>query len=160
MVRQGRSVAAAALALHLDTYVRPGVLVTLTTGHLWPPVHHTPDRPSTATSRWTSSSPQHHLLPTRQGKFDDSIVVADKAHGFLSVILARLLRDAAAGGPSFPGLTLLACEQSFTRAAAALSLSHLHICPHVVRHSGASCDRIYSRRALFEIKKRGCWQSE
>ena len=158
MIRQGLPVAAAALALHLDTYVRPGVLVTLTTDHPWPPV---PDAgPPFDRYFALDVSPQHLLLPTKQGKFDDSIIFADKAHDFLNVILARLLRDVAAGGPLLPGLTLLAYEQSFTSATAALSLSHLHICPHVVRHSGASCDRIYSRRWLFEIKKRGCWQSD
>jgi len=157
MIRQGRPLAAAALALHLDTYVRPGVLVTLTTDHLWPPV---PDAgPPFDRYFALDLSPQHLMIPTKQGKFDDSILVADKAHSFLNVILARLYRDAA-GGLLFPGLSLMAYEQAFTRAAAALSLSHLRICPHVVRHSGASCDRFYNRRTLLEIKKRGCWQSD
>ena len=118
--------------------------------------------------RWALKlAPQEDKVPTKTGKYDDSVLVGDLGKPWLDRVLAALVAKARSRKSElktsrsllFPRLDLAMYERLFRDARGALALQ-LPICPHIVRHSAASNDRFHHRRSLAEVKKRGHWQAD
>ena len=74
-------------------------------------------------------------------------------------VARELHRVTPTGKPIFNSLTLGEYEGLFRTAARSLQLHKLEICPHALRHGGASHDAFCKIRTLPEIRKRGMWKA-
>ena len=158
MLANGDREAAAAAALQLDTYLRPSEAVFLKMANLLPPAPAAGERFARA---WgLVIAPQHLDERSKTGHTDDSLLVGDRAHGWLRSLLEQLYQPQLGDNARlFPTLTLASYERAVQKAAHQRQLGHMRICPHVFRHSAASNDRFLGRRSLAEVQKRGQWAS-
>jgi len=156
MLEAGQVDSAAAAVLQQDTYFRPSEVIGLRMGQVLPPANLKGRAKSwglvVGMSEWGEK--------TKTGQQDDSVLVADTAHSWLSQVLAELYdKQGDDHKQVFPNLTLAKYESHVRAAVKKLRYDHLAICPHVFRHSGASNDMAQGRRTLESIRKRGRWAS-
>jgi len=163
-IQQHETEFSCAVCLQFNTYLRPGVVVELTTDNVVPAA---PNAGRAYAGVWALNlAPATEHVTTKTGTFDESVLIGDVCHHWLNDMM-RLLYNKAMNGTGhgqstrlFPTLTLNRYERLFRRCCAALGLGKLNITPHVVRHSGASNDRFHKRRPLREVKKRGHWKAD
>ena len=146
--------AAFVMALRLDAYLRPSGVVKLRMAQLLPPA---PDAGKQFAGSWgVVIAPQEFEETAKTGQTDDSMLIADKAYAWLNAALALVYQKGAPDTqPVFPRLSLPRYERLVAESARRLGLDQSQVCPHVVRHSGASNDRFLGRRTFLEIQKRG-----
>ena len=99
---------------------------------------------------------------TKSGEYDDTVIIGGGASATASRRwVAKLIRDlkqaTPATRPLFP-FTPREFEIGFRRAADAAGLQHLRLCPHALRHGGASVDFALKARTLVEVQRHGRWK--
>ena len=158
--------AARALVLQFDAYLRPSEVLSVTRDDVTTKKRGTslayPDLVLTLAPQGTPDQP-----PTRRtkgGRFDESVVVADKAsklagRGFVGQIVQNLIKRRRAQQKLFD-LTLAEYEDLFRKAMLQTSLGPLSLVPHSARHGGPSTDAALQLRDATSIQRRGRWESE
>ncbi|CAE7214061.1 unnamed protein product [Symbiodinium sp. CCMP2456] len=141
-----------AMIIQLDTYLRPSECLGLRRAHIGFPAG---DR----YNKWSIVVAPFDLgTATKTGKYDDSVLVADKSdRAWLTE--AMQLYMAKTTDELFPSLTLAKYEKWMKQAAPKLGYKSACVMPHILRHAGASNDAFHRRRPLAEIQKRGRWES-
>ncbi|CAK0889656.1 unnamed protein product [Prorocentrum cordatum] len=99
---------------------------------------------------------------TKSGEYDDTVIVGGSAAAAAPRRwVARLVRDlkraTPATRPLFP-FTAREFEAAFRQAADAAGLQRLRLCPHALRHGGASVDFALKYRSLAEVQRHGRWK--
>eukprot|EP00435_Cladocopium_sp_Y103_P040010 s704_g10.t2 len=150
MMDSGHLDLAMAVVLQFHCYLRPTEVLTLTKDHV--------ARPSVGRYRkWgLVISPFEMGIASKNGSFDDAVVIAD-VPGFDWIGIAMGLYMKHVQHELFPDRTLAKYEEIMGETAASLRYSPGVFLPHVLRHSGPSCDHYHSRRDLNEIQRRGRW---
>lgn len=153
MLDSGRVDIAVAMTLQLHCYLRPSEVLALTKAHV--------SAPSVGRyHKWgLVIAPSELGVATKTGAFDDSILLADvpdfKWIGDMMELYMKHVRNKL-----FPNLSLQQYENILNDTAVALQYPPQCMLPHVLRHSGPSCDHFHQRRDLVAIQKRGRWQSK
>jgi integrase len=140
------------MILSFDAYLRPGEAMRLTTGDVVKP----------AGKRY----PRWGLIlgtvdkPSKNREVDDTVFVGGAPERlWLQVLLSTVVGQCMAKSSLFAPLTLGIYEQTFSKAVKACGLEVLKLCPHSLRHGGASDDFYHDHATLLEIQHRGRWKS-
>ncbi|CAK0861131.1 unnamed protein product, partial [Prorocentrum cordatum] len=101
-------------------------------------------------------------VTTKAGEYDDTVTFGGiGSAGISRRWVAKLLRDLKATTPPtrplFP-FSHREFEVAFREAADAAGLQRLRLCPHSLRHGGASTDFALKHRSLAEVQRRGRWK--
>ncbi|CAE7650241.1 unnamed protein product, partial [Symbiodinium pilosum] len=141
------------MILQYDTYLRPSECLGLEQQHLGFPA-------GGRYNKWSIVVAPFQLgATTKTGKFDDSVLVADKSdRAWLTQAMDLYVKQHP--GKLFPKLTLAKYEAWFRNAAGKLKYKSKCVMPHILRHSGASNDAYHKRRSLLDIQKRGRWEAK
>ena len=131
------------------SYLRPSELLTVGRGHVSPRCRRAGPQYSKSWTLCIAPAPEEYR--TKTGLADVSIVIGDKG-AFILELFVPFFRNSQAER-LFP-FELDFVERQFTRAVRSLRLL-LRLTPHVLRHSGPSCDRFEALRSLEEIRRRG-----
>ena len=139
------------MVLQYDTYLRPSECLGLERAHLGFPAQG-------RYNKWSIVVAPFQLgATTKTGKFDDSVLVADKSdRSWLTKAMELYVQRHP--DKLFPQLTLAKYETWFGRAAIKLRYKSKCVMPHILRHSGASNDAFHKRRPLVDIQKRDRWE--
>ena len=150
LLDQGRLDVAMAMVLQFHCYLRPSEVLGLTKDHV--------AEPSVGRYRkWgLVISPFDLGVASKNGSFDEAVLIAH-IPGFEWIGVAMGLYMKQAGHELFPRCTLAQYENVLTATAAKLKYSAGTFLPHVLRHSGPSCDHYHGRRDLTAIQRRGRW---
>ena len=158
MAKRGsaESIQAAGLTLLMfDTYLRISEGVSLGRDQVVPPQARSGPRSFYS----LIVAPKELGKPTKAGAYDDTVLVGETAperRAVLRAILAQLVRATKPGEFLFPDLTAAKYELIFRRACVALGFDGLKLCPHSLRHGGASVDALNGIDTIT-IQKRGRW---
>ena len=147
------ALAAAALLLGFDCYLRPSETLRLTKDAVFPP-----RRARGPYARWAvAPHPAPGLIPSKTGAFDDTIIVGsvNPARACVPKILEALFKRPTQA--LFEGLDLPAYEKIVKKAAEARGLHALKMCPHLCRHGGPSTDVLEKHADLPLVQQRGRW---
>ena len=141
------------MVLQYDTYLRPSECLELGHERLGFPVGGRYNKWSIVVAPFQLGS------ATKTGKFDDSVLVADKPD---RTWLTKAMDFYVQRHPNrlFPGLTLAKYEAWFRQATGKLRYRTRCVMPYILRHSGASNDAFHKRRSLLDIQKRGRWEAK
>ena len=141
------------MILQYDTYLRPSECLALTHAHLGFPA-------GGRYNKWSIVIAPFQLgSATKTGKFDDSVLVADKSdRSWLTKAMELYVRKHP--DKLFPRLTLAKYEGWFKQAGVKLRYKTKCVMPHILQHSGASNDAFHKRRSLLDIQKRGRWEAK
>ena len=147
---QGRADVAMAMILQYHCYLRPSEVLGLTKDHV--------ASPSVGKyKKWGLIIAPFDLgVASKNGAFDDAVLIAD-IPGFDWIALAMKLFMQQREHDLFPACTLAQYEDIITKTARKLRYSDGVFVPHVLRHSGPSCDHFHGRRDLTAIQRRGRW---
>lgn len=150
LLDKARVDAAMAMVLQYHCYLRPSEVLGLTRDHV--------AFPSVGNYRkWgLIISPFDLGIASKNGAFDDAVVIAD-IPGFDWIGIAMGLYMKTVEHDLFAALTLAQYENLVAQTARKLQYSEGCFLPHVLRHSGPSCDHFHSRRDLSDIQRRGRW---
>lgn len=136
-----------------DTYLRPSELLSVRRTHVHAPARRAGPR---FAKNWTLGiAPASEEFRTKTGLADVTIVIGDVRPWILDLFVPFFRNSSQQ--QLFP-FDLGYVEQHFHRAVRALGLP-VRITPHVLRHSGPSCDKHDGLRTLEEIRRRGQWGS-
>jgi len=156
-LRCGHTLAAAACLWQFDTYFRPSEVISLNSADIVPPA---PAAGRLYRHRWTVLvGNQIRRVRTKTRVVDGSIELGGSVRPYMRDIAAELARISAPNSRVFAELSLNDYEGLFRRAAKALNIMQLGVCPHALRHGGASHDAFSKARTLTEIRKRGQWRA-
>ena len=136
-----------------DTYLRPSGLLSLDASSV-----HAPARragPMFAKSWTIVVAPATGEAETKTRLKDVTIIIGD-VRPHLLPIFEKFFRNNSR--PKLFDYELAYVERKFNEAMKALHLP-LRFTPHVLRHSGPSCDKFEGLRSLEEIRRRGQWTS-
>ena len=134
-----------------DTYLRPSELLSLTRSQVHVPTRRAGPQFS---KTWTLCiAPATGDFRTTTNLSDVSIVLGNKRPWNLE-LFAPFFRKSSREH-LFP-FDLEFAERKFAQGIKALGLP-LRLTPHVLRHSGPSCDRFEELRSLEDIRRRGQW---
>lgn len=149
----GNFFTAAAIILQGDTYLRPSELLELTVRHML--------KPCRRQKCWgVMVGLSDDGVPAKNGEFDECVFLDTTARPDVNQVASLLVKNAcSADGMLFGTLSLEQYEKQIKQAASAVSLGHLNLCPHMLRHSGASHDAFHQERSLKEIQVRGRWKA-
>ena len=141
------------MILQYDTYLRPSECLALTHARLGFPA-------GGRYNKWSIVIAPFQLgSATKTGKFDDSVLVADKSdRSWLTKAMELYVRKHP--DKLFPRLTLAKYESWFKQAGVKLRCKTKCVMPHILRRSGASNDAFHKRRSLLDIQKRGRWEAK
>lgn len=158
-------VAASALLVQYDCYMRPSEVLSVTRSDV-----------SLRPKQMAMAYPGAVIiqaplvagleLPSRRAKnneYDSSVVVGDDAsakvgRGFVAAIVRALALRTRSSMRHLFDLTVEEYELIFRRAVDALKLGHLRLVTHSSRH-GPSTDAALQLRSLADIQRRGRWLS-
>ena len=146
--------AALVAILQWDTYMRPSETLQLTETNILRPA---PRAGANYAGRWglvLGDSTQGRR--TKTGLTDAGVSVGFADRAWVRDVLANLVKRATKGGRLFR-IGLPAYQAAFRHASKSLRLQHLSPCPHMVRHTGPSEDRMAGLASLAEIQQRGFW---
>ena len=157
LIRRKQPLAALAVVLAADAYLRPGELLSLQANHVVPGQHLTG-----GDYRFTSLvlRPEEEMVPTKTKGFNDSILLDSEARPYLGPLVARLARQ-----KNFKAVRLFpwsgaAFTAIFKSAADEVGLGAWNLTPYILRHAGPSHDWLTKARSLDAIKRRGRWVSD
>ena len=139
--------------LGFDTYLRPSELLSLGASSV-----HAPARragPMFARSWSIVVAPATGDAETKTRLKDVTIIIGDVRPHLLPVF-EKFFRNNSR--PKFFNYELTYVERKFSDAMKSLHLP-LRFTPHVLRHSGPSCDKFEGLRSLEDIRRRGQWAS-
>ena len=136
-----------------DSYLRPSELITLRKSQLLPP-----RRQQTCWGIVVGLSEDG--VPAKNGEFDECVFLDTPSRRDINGLLTTLIRRSPVSEKFvFKGLTLEKYEKQITIAAEDAGLSQLRLCPHMLRHSGASHDSYHQLRNIKDIQVRGRWKA-
>ena len=151
----GHYLSAAAILVQGDSYLRPSEVFEITQRHIIPPLA------SRGRGIWgVIVGLDEDGKPTKTGDFDDCVLFNTVSRSDVNLIISGLYHSAS--DPTdclFSPLSHGQYTQHIHEAARRLKLSHLHLTPHVIRHSGPSHDAYYELRDLKQIQVRGRWKA-
>ena len=154
LVRTDAWMAAAALLVMYDCYLRPGEAFDLRVADAARPVR----EGGRATQQWALTVRARDLgRPSKTGAVDDTGVIDHPERRFLGVLLEAMTAQRAPDELLFASLDAKSYNLCFKKACAVLGV---RLVPYQARHGGASGDRADGTRTLEQIRKRGRWQSE
>ena len=147
---QGRTDVAMAMILQYHCYLRPSEVLGLTKDHVaYPSVG--------KYSKWGLIIAPFDLgVASKNGAFDDAVLISD-IPGFDWISVAMKVYMQQVSHDLFPACSLPQYESIIIRTAKKLKYSDGVFLPHVLRHSGPSCDHFHGRRDLTAIQRRGRW---
>lgn len=156
LILEGNHVLACALLVHHDTYCRPNEFLHIRKRDVFPP---SPENLGLADAWVLQIRPPEDLIPTKVGEFDDTVLIdgnsSSAAKEAIRFVYSRTQSDADFLFPfdlNFFGVAI-------KRISKKLCLQKMLLCPHAMRHGGASTDALRGRRSLLSIQKRGRWAS-
>ena len=153
-----RLFAAVANMLLLDTYIRPSALLELTRRNVARP---SPELGGVYGKHYAIVlAPQESGRTTKSGEQDDSLLVGDCGRGWLAQVMQILVAATSNDQTPLLPISLNQYEGALRASSARLGLAPGLVTPHVIRHTGASSDRLKKRRGLKAIKKRGTWKAD
>ena len=149
--------AACAMVLSFDLYLRPSEVIELTKEAVVPPQ-------GTQYPKWKWAvivAPSGSINPAKNREFDDTALasVNDAHRDFVGPLLDVLRRQADPKQRVLDPLTLPVYEKYFRNAAQATNLAHLNATPRSVRHGGPSHDAYHGLLDLKQIMQRGRWKA-
>ena len=148
---------AAALALQVDTYLRPGALFSILRDDLIKPHR----AAGLEYQQWMLVvAPSTRKARTKTGEQDDSIVLGIADRSYVKTVASELHFLTQPGTTIFKAVTLAKYEAAFRRSAQELDLHRLRLVPHCLRHTGPSHDRYHGFLSQAGIKDRGKWASD
>jgi integrase len=140
------------MILSFDAYLRPGEAMRLTTADVVKPA-------GRRYPRWGMILGTVDK-PSKNREVDDTVFVGGaKDRLWLQELLATVVSQCPVKSSLFAPLTLGVYEQTFSKAVKACNLELLKICPHSLRHGGASDDFYHENATLLEIQHRGRWKA-
>ena len=139
-----------AVMVGLECYLRPRELTSLNVAQLVAPQLHGGHH-----FKWWALilSPFEGLVPTKSGKFDDSILINGMWLRWATDFFAALTKGRAGTTPLWP-FTHSDLVKEFRDCCRTLNLQG---CLYQLRHSGASADLLSEFRPRSEIQDRGRW---
>ena len=151
----GLFLCAAAILVQSDAYLRPGELFSLTRRHLVTPSG------SRVRGIWgIIVGLLEDGKPTKAGDYDDVVLFNSTGRSDVNDIIRLLSKRRIDPEVSlFSPLTMDQYASQVGKCADAVGLSHLHLTPHCLRHSGASHDAYHKVRSMSEIQTRGRWKA-
>jgi len=156
MLSNGWKEEAAVAAIQWDCYLRPSEAVELSKQSVIRPA---PAAGQRYAGKWSIILGDAELnRRTKTGQVDAGVSVGAPGRKWACDLLKALVERPRADDQLF-GTDLVTYERAFRLATAALSLEKLRGCPHAVRHTGPSEDRLHGRMTLAEVQQRGQWQS-
>ena len=150
----GDFLAAAAIVVQGDSYLRTGELFTMTKQHLIPP------SASRRKGMWAVVVGMLEFgNPSKNKDFDDCVIFNSKGREDVNRVISCLSKRKVANNVCvFHPLTACAYNKSIQHAANQLGLASLHLSGHMLRHSGASHDSYHAVRDAVAIQSRGRWK--
>ena len=146
--------AAAAIMIQGDSYLRPTEVLQLQASHVLKPIK------SRANCWGFIVGHRDEGIPTKAGLYDDCVLLNTPSRSDLGVVMKYLMSHCKRPSAKlFRGLTLRDYNSSIKEACEKLGLQHLKLTPHVLRHSGPSSDICHKVRSLKAIQQRGRWAS-
>ena len=149
LMRHGHGLAAIAVLVMVEAYLRPSELLSLTRRSLLRPARG-------GLTKWSLLlfPSARGVARSKTGEADDTVVMDSARTPWIGYVLSRL-----ADGPGdervFPW-DYSQFYQMFVQASAALGYKMV---PYQGRHSGISIDRAHRERSLDECMKRGRWKA-
>ncbi|CAK0855216.1 unnamed protein product, partial [Prorocentrum cordatum] len=157
LVRCKQPLAALAVVLAADAYLRPGELLSLRASHVVP-------AQATAGGGYRFASlvlrPEEELQPTKTRGFNDSTLLDSVSRPYLGVLVERLAKQKGFSAELLFPRSAAAFTAMFKRAAADVGLEAWELTPYILRHAGPSHDWLTKARSLGGIKRRGRWISD
>lgn len=152
--QNGCPLAAVAILIQGDTYLRAGELFSLTKRHLIPP------RAARSRGIWgVIVGLLEDGLPCKNKDFDDCVLFNSGPRHDVNQMVAMLYKRRISDTTSLLNpLTHSGYNDAIKAAAQALGLSSLQLSAHNLRHSGASHDCFHAVRTPDEIQARGRWK--
>jgi integrase len=156
LLAMGEPVAALAVVLATDGYLRPGEVLGLTSRHV------------TAPRPWLGAAHRHATLllfpsdegiTSKMGHYDDSVVLDSPGREWVTKLLLARCREVRPSEPLFP-FTILSFGVLFKAACRRAGVEVWDATPHVLRHAGPSHDYLLQLRSLPDIKRRGRWSAD
>lgn len=155
------TLAAAALVISFDLFLRPSEALALTAADVVAPRVGQYGHVSVMVAQLDPSLRRNEEAPrpAKSGEFDDTILAGLPGLNlmFVAPLLLRLRQGAQRGLPMLAPLTLAQYETSLHRAARATDLAALRPMPHSARHGGASLAAVKKCLSLRGIQRRGRW---
>ena len=143
------------LLVMFETYGRPSEILSLRVGSIVPP---TPCGEGKARHTTVVIRSSAIGVPGKTGIFDLSVPLDLERQRWISALLLRWTEGRAAGEALW-NFDLAQLTRALHRATEALGLGPLSPCPYMLRHGGASHDRLVEARSLLEVQQRGAWLS-
>ncbi|CAK0818925.1 unnamed protein product, partial [Prorocentrum cordatum] len=157
LVRRKQPLAALAVVLAADAYLRPGELLSVRANHVVP-------AQSAAGGDYRFASPvlrpEEELQPTKTRGFNDSILPDSVSRPYLGALVERLAKQKGFSAELLFPWPAAAFTAMFKRAAADVGLEAWELTPCILRHAGPSHDWLTKARSLGGIKRRGRWISD
>jgi len=157
MLDNRRKESAYVLVLQYDGYLRPSEALNLIKVNIVPPQ---PQAGQLYSGEWSivlGDSEQEKT--TKTGLKDVGIRVGVGNRRWVRDHLKRLYDRARQPQDRLFRVSLQQYEKDFKQGCQELGLNALKGCPHAVRHSGPSEDRLHNRLTLQEVQQRGHWKS-
>ena len=148
-------VAAVAIFVQFDTYLRPRSLLSLERRHVTLPRKGSPYRNVVLTLAPPGDAPLKNYL------VDMSIIVGAFDRSFVAEFVAALARKTTRPDELLFPLTLPQYEKELGEACerTGLKAAGLKVTPHGIRHTGPSVDMYFKRCSLDDVRNRGLWMS-
>ena len=153
LIQLDKLLAAAALFLHPQLYLRPSELMALRAEDILVP----PAGAARYRSTGVIIAPRELEMTTKTKAQDDTVLIDCACQPACSGILAELARIRSSGGRLFPQLGLNSYEKLLRDTARIVGIGDLGVVPHTMRHTGPANDIYHDRRSLQAVAKRGRW---
>ncbi len=141
------------ILLQGDSYLRPSDLILMRKSQLLPPRRQ-------QASWGIVVGLSEDGVPAKNGEFDECVFLDTPSRRDINGLLTSLIRRSPVDEKFvFKGLTLEKYEKQISISADDAGLSQLRLCPHMLRHSGASHDSYHQVRSIKDIQVRGRWKA-
>ena len=101
-------------------------------------------------------APKARGLPSKNGEFDQSILIGSETFPWMPSVMKELKRRRPVG--RWFEMTYEEYKRTFDQVTKSLGLPYV-VVPHQARHSGPSWHRLQATFTLEEVRKRGRWRS-
>lgn len=157
MLENGHEEAALVVPVQWDAYLRPSEALGLLKSNVLAPQ---PAAGLLYAAEWSIVLGDHDTGPTtKTGIANATVRVGCCGRKWVKDHLQRLYNRAPSKHSRLFRIDLRRYEAAFRAAAKATGLVKLKTCPHAVRHTGPSEDRLANRLSLQEVQQRGLWKS-